>query len=365
MRIFCGNNEGAGGVPGAKLRRWLRPTPDRLVLAPAGPGGLPAPLRALRVVRVRRGEGPHADDRWRGGCAAMLLMVLWFLSAIVFRWRFQFSIRSLLALALVVAIPCSWFAVERQRAAEQRDAVAAIRALGGHGRYRVRVLYDYEAKALSSRSWRTGGLQPPGPAWARRVLGIDFFADAVEVGYPEPYVYYGTNWHAPGRPIADADMARIGGLARLERLDLADSGVSDAGLNRVRGLAHLTWLSLYDCRVTDAGLDDLKGLTRLRTLVLGETQVTDAGLDRLKGFRQLRDLYLPHDRVTPDGVARLQRALPKCEISFVRPRRLRGPGIPGGDHSSGQKGRQARLFSRHAPGRGGIRPEPILRHDRR
>ena len=181
-------------------------------------------------------------------------------------------------------------------------------------------MYDYEAKALSSRSWRTGGLQPPGPAWARRLLGIDFFADAVEVGYPEPYVYYGTNWHAPGRaPIADADMARIGGLARLERLDLADSGVSDAGLNRVRGLAHLTWLSLYDCRVTDAGLDDLKGLTRLRTLVLGETQVTDAGLDRLKGFRQLRDLYLPHDRVTPDGVARLQRALPKCEIGFGAP----------------------------------------------
>ena len=108
-------------------------------------------------------------------------------------------------------------------------------------------------------------------------------------------------------------------MARLERLDLADSGVSDAGLNRVRGLAHLTWLSLYDCRVTDAGLDDLKGLTRLRTLVLGETQVTDAGLDRLKGFRQLRDLYLPHDRVTPDGVARLQRALPKCEISFAPP----------------------------------------------
>ncbi len=320
MRIFCGNNEGAGGVPGAKLRRWLRPTPDRLVLALLAPEGFLLLSERFEWFAFNEEKAHTLMIAGAAVGAAMLLMVLWFLSAIVFRWRFQFSIRSLLALALVVAIPCSWFAVERQRAAQQRDAVAAIRALGGHGRYRVRVLYDYEAKALSSRSWRTGGLQPPGPAWARRLLGIDFFADAVEVGYPEPYVYYGTNWHALGRaPIADADMARIGGLARLERLDLADSGVSDAGLNRVRGLAHLTWLSLYDCRVTDAGLDDLKGLTRLRTLVLGETQVTDAGLDRLKGFRQLRDLYLPHDRVTPDGVARLQRALPKCEISFGAP----------------------------------------------
>ena len=166
-------------------------------------------------------------------------------------------------------------------------------------------------------------------------------------------------------PIADADMARIGGLARLERLDLADSGVSDAGLNRVRGLAHLTWLSLYDCRVTDAGLDDLKGLTRLRTLVLGETQVTDAGLDRLKGFRQLRDLYLPHDRVTPDGVARLQRALPKCEISFRAPGVFEVRESPAGTTVPDRRVEQRALLSRHAPGRGGIRPEPILRHDRR
>ena len=109
---------------------------------------------------------------------------------------------------------------------------------GGHGRYRVRVLYDYEAKALSSRSWRTGGLQPPGPACAAPA-GIDFFADAVEVGYPEPYVYYGTNWHGRAAPDCGCRHGGIGGLARLERLDLADSGVSDAGLNRVRGLRTL------------------------------------------------------------------------------------------------------------------------------
>ena len=35
---------------------------------------------------------------------AMLLMFLWFLAALVFRWRYQFSIRSLLVLTVVVAV---------------------------------------------------------------------------------------------------------------------------------------------------------------------------------------------------------------------------------------------------------------------
>ena len=35
---------------------------------------------------------------------------------LVFRWRFQFSIRSLLVLVVAVAVPCSWLAVEMKRA---------------------------------------------------------------------------------------------------------------------------------------------------------------------------------------------------------------------------------------------------------
>ena len=51
---------------------------------------------------------------------AMLLMVVWFAVALIFRWRFQFSMRSLLVLVVVVALPCSWLAVEMKAAREQR-----------------------------------------------------------------------------------------------------------------------------------------------------------------------------------------------------------------------------------------------------
>ena len=39
-------------------------------------------------------------------------MLAWFSAGLVFRRRFQFSVRSLLVLVVVVAVPCSWMAVE-------------------------------------------------------------------------------------------------------------------------------------------------------------------------------------------------------------------------------------------------------------
>jgi len=40
--------------------------------------------------------------------AAMLLMFFTYVAAILFRWRFQFAIRTLLLLVVAVAVPCSW-----------------------------------------------------------------------------------------------------------------------------------------------------------------------------------------------------------------------------------------------------------------
>lgn len=46
---------------------------------------------------------------------AMVLMLVWFTVALAFRRRFQFSIRSLLTLSIAVAVPCSWWAMERRQ----------------------------------------------------------------------------------------------------------------------------------------------------------------------------------------------------------------------------------------------------------
>ena len=96
------------------------------------------------------------------------------------RIRLQYSLRSLLLLVTLTCVFLAWFGPRYRAACEQRAAVAGVRGLGAN------VYYDYEHHA--DRPWPTDGSgvgpsAPPGPAWARRLLGIDFFADAVEVRF--------------------------------------------------------------------------------------------------------------------------------------------------------------------------------------
>jgi len=53
----------------------------------------------------------------------LLLMLLWFVIALLFRLRFQFGIRSLLVLPVALAIACSWMTVEVKEAREQKAAM--------------------------------------------------------------------------------------------------------------------------------------------------------------------------------------------------------------------------------------------------
>ncbi|MGA2253584.1 MAG: hypothetical protein ABSG53_02900, partial [Thermoguttaceae bacterium] len=65
----------------------------------------------------------------------MFLILVWYIVALLFRWPFQFSIRSLLLLVVAVAVPFSWLAVEIQQAKREREAVVGIEELGGHVTY--------------------------------------------------------------------------------------------------------------------------------------------------------------------------------------------------------------------------------------
>src|SRR5271157_2618165 len=105
---------------------------------------------------------------------AMLLMLLWFIVALVFRLRFQFSIRSLLIVAVVVALPCSWLAVEMKKAREQKEAVAAILSGGGH------VSYDWQ---VDTNLGFLPNAQPKCPSWLRGLLGDDFFGEVAYVHF--------------------------------------------------------------------------------------------------------------------------------------------------------------------------------------
>ena len=107
-----------------KKRRWYCPTPGWLVLGSLAVTGLlwlsnwlgwPAWHKGYAVLAAVAGVG-----------MVLAVMLLWWLAALVFRWRFQFAVRTLLVLALAVALPCSWMAVELKKAEQERKAARAL-----------------------------------------------------------------------------------------------------------------------------------------------------------------------------------------------------------------------------------------------
>ncbi len=186
---------------------------------------------------------------------AMLVMLLWFIVSLIFRLRFQFTIRSLLVLTVAVALPCSWLAVEMKKAREQRELFGTYEKAGGLLQYNV-------------QDWRTGYSEKPVTrtpmlAWAEELLGTDFFQHVARA-CPHP------NYRSD---------------ARFQR------GITDEELAQLQRCTHLRVLDLegFAC-VTDAGLVHLTVLTRLEEVNLRNTRVTD------------------------EGVKRLQQALPNCKI---------------------------------------------------
>ena len=342
-------------------RRWFYPTPDWLVF------GLLAATCFLFLSERFRWFAFNERKGWTvlfavaGLAAVLFLTLLWFVIALLFRRRFQYGIRSLLVLAVAVALPCSWLGTEMRKARQQREAVQTVTKFGGHAEV------DYPAM------WNRSGVQPPAipsprlprATWLEKMLGEEFFArvHGVEMIIPNPSVsadiaplanpeiadaFFA---HLEALPdlvwldirfvkVGDAGMQHLSGLTNLRRLTLQWPQITDAGLQHLAGLTQLQTLDLWcedatdaglrhlsgltelreliiDCpKITDAGLKNLEGFAQLESLDIFSRQVTDAGLDRLKGLTQLQGLRLHGTRVTDAGVNKLQRALPKCRIEL-------------------------------------------------
>ncbi len=226
-----------------EARRWYCVTPERCVVALLALEGLLWLSGRFRWLPFNQHKGWTVLVCLATVAAAFVLMFLWFLAALVFRWRFQFSIRSLFVLTVVVAVPSAWLAAEMKAARKQREAVEAIERAGGG------VSYDYQSDA-SSGKW-TPYAKPLGLPWLRSLLGGDLFVRVTLVNLPQSEV-------------SDADLKQLEALTDLQELCLSDAKISDAGLQHLRGLTQLQVLDLEGTKVGDAGLEYLEGLTRLR-----------------------------------------------------------------------------------------------------
>jgi hypothetical protein len=149
------------------------------------------------------------------------------------RW-YQFSLRTLLIFMLVCAVPCAWLGRKLERKRREREIVRKIEARHG------RALYD--RKQIGDR-WPTS--EPSGPAWARTILGDDFFDEIFLVDWSES-------------DVTDADLAILTHLPHLEHLYLSKTSISDAGLANLKSLTELKNLYLWQTKVTDAGVKQFK-----------------------------------------------------------------------------------------------------------
>lgn len=172
------------------------------------------------------------------------------------RWL-RLSLRTLFVLVTVLCLLLGW---KSNVAVQQRDAVQIIREAGGG------FTYDYQ----QGNSTRLAN-NPPGPPWLRNKLGIDFFANVIQVDCHD---------------LAFEDIAAIGKLSQLQRLNLNATRVST-----LSPLANLTRLQVLECRETNiVDITPLRRCGELQFLQLNGTRVRD--LRPVSRLARLEELYL-------------------------------------------------------------------------
>jgi len=82
--------------------------------------------------------------------------------------------------------------------------------------------------------------------------------------------------------VSNENMAAIGQLTNLTRLNLEHTPVSDEGLKPLQSIQNLQYLNLVDTKVTAQGVMQLSGLKLLQSLFLYRTNISQADWATLK-----------------------------------------------------------------------------------
>jgi Leucine-rich repeat (LRR) protein len=252
----------------------------------------------------------------------------------------RFSLRTALILLTLLCLALGWWVVTAER---QRDAVAAVRELGG------RVRYTYE---LGPEGFPLKKPEPPwAPEWLRDTFGEDLFitlhsvefegirddfvvqvvpklrrvaslhtlglrdtliSDAALANIAEltqlEHLYIGTGSEAPGiTTITDKGLAQLSTLRRLRGLTVNNCSIDGSALVHLGMLRRLEWLYMRHTNFNDAAAHHLRQFPRLHRLDLWNTSITDAAIDDICELDRLEDLYLPDNRLTDAAAPKLAK----------------------------------------------------------
>lgn len=225
------------------------------------------------------------------------------------RGRLTLSLRALMLAVLGLGL---WLGWQVNRAREQREAVAIIRAAGGE------VAYDWEFGSEGRRSGRA----PKAPDWLVKRLGPEYFQDVVKVelvkvdseGMPGqseigPNALASALRRLPklkkltlmGTQATDSVMEAIGTRAELETLDIITffnwkPVLTDEGVGHLRHLRKLKKLHLMNAGLSDASLKTIGALTQLESLSVQGSNLTDSGIAHLKSLVNLNELFVDASR---------------------------------------------------------------------
>jgi len=222
------------------------------------------------------------------------------------RW-FQFSLRTIFVLMTVAGTLFGWLGLRIRKGFEQRQAVRAIKDLGGSVGF-----------AAPTAWWQRAN-------WLRESFGDEVLLDVNEVNLNLLPVDDAGLAHVAGftklaqlrlnsTGVTDAGLAHLGALQELEVLDLANTHIQGSGFRYCGRLVKLEVLAVNGTQLHDDGLSYLRSKSALRRLYLYGTPITDEGLVHLHELRRLESLVLTGTQVTDDGLATLRRALPDTNI---------------------------------------------------
>ena len=166
------------------------------------------------------------------------------------RRRWQFSLKTLLLLPIVLGLLVGWLATERHRAEQHKMSVAQIQRFAG----------------------RVNRFDVPIPT--------KFFSDYFREQIEEDFQSF------------DVGAMSLRGLNEFNQVDLAGTQITDADLACLKGVPNLYTLNLNNTPITDAGLMHLQELAAMRYLQITDTQVTNEGVERLK--RVLPEITIRH-----------------------------------------------------------------------
>lgn len=243
------------------------------------------------------------------------------IAASLFEWRrryrtrlFQFTLRELLLLVLIVAGVFSWWRVHHNRRMRELELVKS---------YRLGMSWVEEYR---------------GPKILAKLLGTERLDDfKLQTEYDCDSVFYqtevvqcilrlkecaglekitiGDGIYEQQGFVTDEMLAELTPLTNLHSLDIPCSKITDTGMETISRFPRLTVLRIPRTAITTRGVRLLESLP-LESLDLSNTRIDDAAVESLLRMKNLAVLDISGTEITEDGYRELEAKLPNCIITY-------------------------------------------------